>query len=79
MRIIPIEWIGKNAMMILLVHTLIYVPIKDICTYFNVAISGNELFCVILLAYGLILPLCAHIWLSCNKIFSNIKQRNKKV
>lgn len=43
-RIIPIEWIGKNAMMILLVHTLIYVPIKDICTYFNVPISGNELF-----------------------------------
>lgn len=76
-RIIPIEWIGKNAMMILLVHTLIYVPIKDICTYFNVSISGNELLCIILFAYGLVLPLCALIRLSYNKMFKKSYQYNE--
>lgn len=52
----PIEFVGKNAMTIYVVHCIVFVSVATLFEYYNIQISSGRLFFIILLAYALILP-----------------------
>lgn len=60
-QIKPIEWVGKNAMTIYVVHYVLLVSVTTLLEHYVVQIVASGLFCIILLAYALILPVCCWI------------------
>ena len=57
----PIEWVGKNAMAIYVMHYVIVIILVDILQYYDVCLSSQWVMSLILFAYVLILPLCCWI------------------
>ena len=70
-RIKPIELVGQNAMVIYVVHCMLFVGVSTVFEYFDVPISSGWLFAVIILAYALFLPICCWINLRISKKSSN--------
>ena len=60
------EWVGKNAMTIYVVHCMVYVTVSTIFEYYDVQIATGWLFGVILLAYALILPIVCKLQERCH-------------
>lgn len=57
-----IEWIGRNSMIIYIVHALIFVSIYEIVIHYFCPMSGQLLLYLILLAYVVILPICCILY-----------------
>ena len=47
----PIEWVGRNAIIIYITHALIYKPISVLFENFDLPLSGNTILSIILFAY----------------------------
>lgn len=60
-RINFVEWIGKNAMTILVIHVLLVKMTIELLRYSHIHFSSYWVLCLILLEYVLILPLCCWI------------------
>ena len=60
-RVSLVEWIGKNAMTILVIHVLLVKMTMELLRYNDVHLSPYSVLCMILLEYALILPLCCWI------------------
>lgn len=70
----PIYWISKNAMTILVTHVLIIKLTISILGYFNIYMSSFKLFSLFILEYVLILPICCLIS-KCGKQYGeNVKK-----
>lgn len=62
----PIEWVGKNAMTIYVVHCMVYVTVSTIFEYYDIQISSGGLLSVILLGYMLVLPIVCKLQERCH-------------
>lgn len=57
---VPFEQVGRHAMIIYVVHGLIFESIRKVCISMDIIVSCSYVFWIVLSAYLVILPLCCY-------------------